>query len=77
MRTERDVLGFINTRIDQHERWLKMNHEQIGRAIVNGDDYPESLVLACHEISYALKELRYIANCEWPADFAPLAEVAS
>lgn len=80
VRTERDILGFITYRIDEHERYLKMNQEQIGRAIVNDDDYPETLIQTCREIKYVVKELRHIANCEWPADFvasAPLEEVAS
>lgn len=77
MRTERDVLGFITARIAEHEHFLKINHEQIGKAIVDGEEPREGLVQTSREIKYVLHELRYIANCEWPADFAPLAEVAS
>jgi hypothetical protein len=77
VRTERDVLGFINTRIDEHERWLKAHSEKIGRMIVDGEDPPEQIIQRARETKYVLSELRYIANCEWPADFAPLEEVAS
>lgn len=70
MRTERDILGFISLRIDMHEGQLRQNYAGIGRAIVEGRGAPQELIQACHEVQYALKELRYIANCEWPADMA-------
>jgi hypothetical protein len=77
VRTERDVLGFIASRIDEHERYLKLNQEYLGKSLVDGEDPPEVLIHRCREIKYAIKELRYVANCEWPADFAPLAEVTA
>jgi hypothetical protein len=77
VRTERDILGFIASRIAEHERYLKMNQQEIGKAIVNREEPRESLIEASREIQYAIKELRYVANCEWPADFAPLAEVTA